>query len=89
VRPNFGDRQTRVAWIRATFLKFRGEMAHFWQEVQSGQWLTAPQALSRGAAAVHRHAPWSVVLPAIYAFTLRRAARDRAGCAAVAAARIA
>jgi hypothetical protein len=58
-------------------------MTHIWQGVQSGQWLTpqARRALIR--------MPLCVVLPAIYAFTLRRAAKHRAASAAAAAARIA
>ncbi len=31
---------------RATFIKFRGEMAHFWQGLRSGDWLTRPRLRS-------------------------------------------
>lgn len=30
--------------FRATFIKFRGKMAHFWQGLRSGEWLTAARA---------------------------------------------
>jgi len=64
-------------------------MTHIWQGVQSGQWLTAAQA-RRAASPVFTRMPLGLlVLPAIYAFTLRRAAKDRAGSAAAAATRIA
>jgi len=64
-------------------------MTHIWQGLQSGQWLTAAQGTWCSVAGVTGMPLGLFVLPAIYAFTLRRAAKDRAGSAAAAAARIA
>jgi hypothetical protein len=43
------ERQRAAANVRATFINFRGEMAHFWQGtfckgLQTGDWLTAARA---------------------------------------------
>jgi hypothetical protein len=75
-------------WIRATFLKFRGEMTHIWQGVQAGQWLTSAQA-RQAVAGVAGMPLGLLVLPAINASTSRRAAKDRAGSAVAALAKIA
>ena len=45
----------RPVTVGAIFLKFRGEMAHFWQGRRTGSWLTAARARLQPGPARHLH----------------------------------